>query len=273
MNIKSLLSWGQKELTRFDSAKLDVELLLGELLQKDRVYLMAHDDAVVSSFELDGFRDLIKRRKTGLPMAYILGKKEFYGLEFRVNEHVLIPRPETEILVEAVISSIEEGELLVDVGTGSGCIPITILCHRPELRAVAVDISEEALQVAKENAKRHGVGERLQCFPSDLLKNLPLGLLEGKQFVVTANLPYVPLDHGVNEEAQFEPSLALYAKNEGLDLYQKLFDQLVPLKPRAIFVECYAFQVEPLAECLKNYRKAEVREMLGEARLLKMERV
>ena len=264
--------WGVQELLGIDSARLDVELLLSEVLKKDRVYLMAHDNDLIPLNDMRYFRSLIKKRKTGLPLAYILGKKEFYGLEFKVNKNVLIPRPDTEILVESVFSYLQPGDLLLDVGTGSGCIPISILKHKKGLKAVATDISKRALLIAQENAKNHRVGDRIQFLYSDLLQNLSPKLFKGKNLIVTANLPYVPVDYVINNEAKFEPSLALYSESEGLELYQRLFHQLSEFQPKMIFLECYEFQLEPLTKLAKGYQKKEVKKMLGEARLLCLER-
>lgn len=271
MIIKNVLHWGKRSLKGLDSAALDAELLLSNVLQKDRTYLMAHDEEKITLKQFSRFRYLVDKRKKKIPVAYILGHKEFYGLDFKVNKHVLIPRPDTEILVESVIAYLKPNDLLVDVGTGSGCIPIPILKHQPQVRAIAIDISKKALRIAEENASLQGVENRIQFYCSDLLKKVPKEVFDRKNVVVTANLPYVPPDYEVNEEANFEPKLALYAKNNGLGLYQKLFDQLVHLKPKAIFIECYEFQIKPLTESLKSYHVQEVKQMLGEARMVQLE--
>lgn len=271
MTIKNILHWGQQALIGSDSARLDAELLLSHVLKKERSYLLAYDEIKLSLLEMRQFRYLVKKRKMGLPLAYILGKKEFYGLDFKVNKHVLIPRPDTEILVESAISYLQPGDLLLDVGAGSGCIPISILKNKKGLKAVATDISKKALLVAQENAKTHRVGDRIQFFNSDLLEAISPKLFKNRTVVVTANLPYVPLNHAVNKEAQFEPALALFAENNGLGLYQKLFQQLEDIKPKAIFLECYEFQIPALREQMKNYQLVEVKNMLGEARMLHLE--
>lgn len=272
MTIKSLIHWATQELTKIDSARLDAELILGHVLKKDSTYLFTHDDERISFFDVFKYKRLIKKRKKYFPVAYILGKKEFYGLQFSVSPHVLIPRPDTEILVEVVLAYLKPGDFLLDVGTGSGCIPISILKSMPEIQALATDISNQALNVAWKNAKQHEVLNRLQFFHSNLLEHVPADFFKERNIIVTANLPYVPRNYQINEEAKFEPTLALYAEENGLDLYKKLLDQLKEIGPKAIFLECYEFQLALLAEHLEGYKLRRSENMLGEARLLMLER-
>lgn len=273
MTIKELLYWATRQLIGLETPRLDAELLLCHVLKKDQSYLITHDYDKVSFWKRRLFKKLISKRKTRLPLAYILGGKEFYGLWFEVDENVLVPRPDTEILVENVIAYLKPGDLLLDVGTGSGCIPIAVLKHQPGLRAIATDISTKALAVARRNLKRHQLDTIIELIHSNLLESVPIEFLSDNQLVVTANLPYLPLDYQVNAEAQFEPGLALYAKNNGLELYQKLLDQLARFKPRAIFLECYEFQMAILAEYSDRYRLKASKNMLGKARMLMLERM
>lgn len=273
MTIKALLQWGMQELVGIDSGLLDAELLLAWTLQKDRTYLMAHDQDEVSWHSAWCFRRLVKKRKKYFPVSYLLGKKEFFGMEFEVNRHVLIPRPDTEVLVEAVLDYLKPNDLLLDVGTGSGCIPIVLLKNKPELLAVATDVSSGALKLAQRNATRHGVGERLQLCKADLVKGISQRIFGEHEIVVTANLPYVPLDYQINQEARYEPSLALFSENDGVALYQRLLDQLKPIKPRAIFLECYDFQKAILTDHMQGYHLKKQKSMLGKARMLMLERL
>ncbi len=272
MTIKKLIDWATHALLEFDSPRLDAELLLSHVLKKDQAYLLAHDDHVVSYWRIELFKRLIKKRKKAMPVAYLIGHKAFYGLDFYVNRHVLIPRPDTEILVDSVLAYIQPGDTLLDVGTGSGCIPISILMNQSRVNAVATDISKKALVVAKKNVKKYKLGRRIQLYKSHLLQDVPLDVFDEDYLVVTANLPYVPPDYQVNAEARFEPALALYAEEDGVSLYQTLLDQLGSLRPRAIFLECYEFQLAILANHLEGYSLKLTKNLLGEARMLMLER-
>lgn len=272
MKIKDLLFWGTFELMAFDSARLDAELLLAHLLGKDRSYLIAHDDHELGFWERRKYEKLIAKRKKGMPIAYLLGRKEFYGLDFEVNQHCLIPRPDTEVLAEALINYVQGDQLLLDVGTGSGCIPITVIKHVPHLEAVAVDISPQAVKVAEANAHRHSVNSRMVFYVSDLLKNVDPGLFEGWETVVSANLPYVPKGYEVNIETTFEPQVALYGGGDGLDIYRRLIEELTFIKPKAMFFECFEFQTAILAGYLPDYKLRQVKDMTGRAKMMMLER-
>ncbi len=272
MIIKKWIDWATYELIAFDSACLDAELILSYILKKDRSYLLAHDDDILSFFNSLKFRYLVRKRKTGFPLAYILGKKEFYGIDFKVNKNVLIPRPETEDMVEAVISYIQEGDLLVDVGTGSACIPISVLKNLDFLTAFALDISSSALKIARQNAKIHAMNSRIQFFQSNLFNDFDLNIFRGIDFVLTANLPYVPLDYQINIEAHFEPPVAIYAKDDGLDLYKKLLKQILPFRPKALFFECFDFQKAILLQHAPDYSLKHSSAKNGGAGLIFLER-
>lgn len=271
MTIKDLIDFGHRELIAFDSAHLDAELLLSHVLKKPVTHLLAHPEKEPGFFQQWFYKRLISRRKEGIPVAYLRGHKEFYGLDFKVNRQVLVPRPDTEALAEAVINYISSDDLLLDIGTGSGCIPIVVLKHVKGLYAVATDISASALRVARANARRHGVMSHLRFFFSDLLKAVPPEVLEDRTLVVTANLPYVPLEFQVNIETSFEPQIALYGGRDGMDLYRKLLDQLLPLMPKAMFFECFDFQKAILAEHAPGYRLRHLRNSSGAAGVMILE--
>lgn len=272
MFIKELLDWGHKELIVHDSARLDAELLLAEVLGTDLAYILAHNDERVSRYKERKYRKLVARRKEGIPLAYLQGYKEFYGLVFEVNKHVLVPRPDTEILVEAVIDYLKPGDILLDVGTGSACIPVAVLKHVREVEAWATDISYAALKVAAKNVQLHGLKDRIHLLHSDLLDSVDIMLFEGDKLVVTANLPYVPKGYEVNIETRFEPQIALYGGDDGLDIYKKLLEQLLEVRPRAIFFECFDFQVAMLGEHAPGYVVKWTKPMMGKARMLMLER-
>lgn len=271
MKIKEALYWGKKELQGISSsAQLDAEVLLGFVLRQPLSFLLTHNEENLSPLKHWSYRRLIKKRKKGVPVAYITRHKEFYLLDFFVNENVLIPRPDTEILVEETIKFIKSrlsavNCQLLDVGTGSGCIPIAVLKNIPDLRAIATDWSGAALKVAFKNAKKHGVNHRIQFVKSDLLELVYPFLIKNKPLIVTANLPYLPPGYAEkNSNLIYEPSIALYAEEKGLSLYFKLLHQLKSISPEAIFLECFDFQAEILKRALKGYVTS-IRPMTGKA--------
>jgi len=184
----------------------------------------------------------------------------------------LVPRPDTEALVEAVINYVSPGDLLLDVGTGSGCIPIAVLKHAKDLEAVATDVSGGALNVARSNATKHKVESRIHFVHSDLLEAVDPLLFEDRQLVVTANLPYVPKGYEVNVETTFEPQVALWGGEDGMDLYKKLLKQLLPLAPRAMFFECFDFQKVILVENAPGYELRSFNSPSGGAGVVMLER-
>lgn len=229
-----------------DGDHLGAELLLAFVLGKDRAYLLAHADEVIAAEVLGRFYDLFGRMMAGEPVAYLLGKREFYGLDFFVDRRVLIPRPETEHLVEKILSyhrplPLKDGTSahlrILDVGTGSGCIAIVLAKHLPSAQVTGVDISEEALEVAKKNAEMHGVSERVKFFQSDLLASV-----QGPFDVVVANLPYIGekrFSFVSKSAVDYEPHVALFGGDDGLGLYRKFFEQLAARswRPRLLLGE------------------------------------
>lgn len=201
-----------------DSPRLSAELILGHALGVRREYLLAHQEQVLSEVENAAAGELLRRRAGGEPVAYLLGHKEFYGRGFLVNAHTLIPRPETELLVDLVLEEqdfVTPG-LVVDLGVGSGCILLTLLCERKELRGLGMDISAPALAVARENAVRLGVFGRCAFALADMttpvFKKHSLNLL-------VSNPPYIsPEDYaGLDREvAAYEPQNALISPEGGL---------------------------------------------------------
>lgn len=280
MQIKEALKWGHETLLlSSDSARLDAEVLLAHVLKKPATFLLAHDEQKICSIKWWFFRRLISKRKKGMPIAYLTGHKEFYFLDFEVNKNVLVPRPDTEILVEAVISYLNDqspmtnDQLLLDVGTGSGCIPVSVCKNVKGLMAIATDVSSAALRVAKRNVKKHKLTSRITLILSDLLKNIPPEWFEDCEIIVTANLPYIPVDFQVSPELKYEPSISLYGGVDGMDVYRRLIEQLEEIKPRAIFFELFESQIAILKTKLPDYRLKYVKDMSGEARVLVMERV
>ena len=207
-----------------DSARLDAEVLLAFVLKVSRTDLYVKNDRVIPNNKLREFLAAVARRSRREPAAYITGEKEFMSLPFLVNRKVLIPRPETEVLVEWVIERAGDSQVIVDVGTGSGAIAVSLATYLPKARVWAVDISDAALEVARENAARLGVRERIQFLNSSLLDGIPAGL-DGKVDWIIANLPYIPtaeVSRLQPEVSQYEPHTALDGGGDGLDLYRKL---------------------------------------------------
>ena len=202
----------------------DAELILARLLGWDQAALLTHPERVLSPAEADQFESMLTRRTASEPVQYITGVQEFFGLPFEVSPDVLIPRPETEHLVEAVLGrfSREASPRIVDVGTGSGAIAVALAHAMPRSRVTAVDLSSAALQVAQRNAERHGVLERLTLLQSDLLESVNAVDFD----VVVSNPPYIA-DGEVLEPQVFnyEPRSALYAGPTGLEVYQRLIPQ------------------------------------------------
>ena len=209
----------------FRSPRLDAELLLVHALGfKDRVDLYVNFEKPLTEEEVESYRQLVVRRAKGEPVAYITGKKEFFGLEFHVERGVLIPRPETELLVEVVYDYLKDRENLtvVDVGTGSGCIVLT-LCKLTggKHRFYGVDVSRKALEVAKINR------EKLGCLNVEFLKGSILSPVDFPVDVVVSNPPYVPVgDSRLEKEVlKFEPAVALFGGKTGLEVIEKLIAQ------------------------------------------------
>jgi release factor glutamine methyltransferase len=247
--------WAVEELTRAGvrSAVLAADLLLGFTLGWDRVRIISHAEQPVGEDRWDQFRNLVARHASGEPLHYLTGEREFYGLLFRVTPAVLIPRPETEILVEKateLIRSHSSPARFVDVGTGSGCIAVSIAHSVPSSTGWAVDISNDALEIAHENAVRHGVVDRIQFIRSDLLECF---LPEPRFDFVLSNPPYVPLSECDNlplDVRDFEPHLALFGGESGLEIYS----HLIPAVPSLLVPGGY-FLVESGAGQAEQIRK------------------
>jgi release factor glutamine methyltransferase len=279
MQIKELLRWGHEQLIpTSESARLDAELLLAHVLREPTTFLLAHDDEEVCYFNLRRYRHVISQRKDGMPVAYLIGHKEFYGLDFEVNKSVMVPRPDTEILVDKVVSYFNDqfpmtnDQLLLDIGTGSACIPISVLKNVDGIKAIATEISRSALRVAKRNIKKHKLKSRIELFDSDLFKHVSPEIFKGKEVIVTANLPYIPKRFAIHPSTKFEPDIALYGGDDGLDIYKRLIEQLEEIKPRAIFFELFEFQAAVLCTKIEGYEVKFTESMTGDARVLMMER-
>ena len=182
-----------------------------------------------------------------------------------------MPRADSTLLAHQV-KRYAKGDVL-DIGTGSACIPVSVCKNVKGLKAIATDVSSSALRVAKRNVKRHKLTSRITLVLSDLLKNIPPEWFEGNEVIVTANLPYIPADFQVSPELKYEPPISLYGGADGADVYLRLTEQLEKIKPRAIFFELFESQIAILKTKLPDYRLKYVKDMSGEARTLVLERV
>lgn len=206
------------------SARLDSALLLAHVLGVDRGFVLAHAHDPAPEDAAEDFKKLIARRAAREPLAYITGEKEFYSLPFRVTPAVLIPRPETETLVDAVLGLFDplKRARVLDVGTGSGAIAVTLALHAPGWRIHAVDSEPGALAVAAENARRLGVADRIEFAASDLFS-----AVKGAMFdIIVTNPPYVPDGaEGVWPEVAYEPHGAVYAGPDGLGVISRIIEE------------------------------------------------
>lgn len=243
MQLRDALKYGSLD-------PLDRTVLLEKVLQRDRAWILAHPEYTLTPEEVLQFQTFVTRREQHEPLAYIIGEKEFFGLPFFVNEYTLIPRPETELMVEQAINAISKSKdqkskraAVIDIGTGSGCIIISLvkhfldsrfMIHDSSLKFFATEISTKALSIAQKNAVRHGVAESITFLPSDLLENIREKLQSFDTLFVLANLPYLSETLYKNTEPtvqDFEPKTALLSGKDGLDHYRKLLRELKSLAP------------------------------------------
>ena len=204
-----------------DSARLDSLLLLGHVLTKPKSWLLANQhENTLSDEQISNVDQLLKRRILREPIAYIIGSVEFYGLDFKVDQNVLIPRPETEIIVSTVIDLASTDDSVLDIGTGSGAIAISVKTTRDDLHVTASDISESALKKAKRNASDNSIHD-IKFVQSNLMDDII-----GEFNIITANLPYVSESKILEPEINYEPKHALFAPDNGFGLYGKLFMQV-----------------------------------------------
>ena len=206
-----------------DSSRLDAELLLADALKVSRIDLYLKFDRPLTGAELSTYRALVARRAKGEPVAYLVGHKEFMALEFEVTPAVLVPNPDTEVLVQRAVAIAREAgrpQRVADVGTGSGCIAIAIAHYAPNVEVWAGDISADSLEVAARNVSRHSLEGRVHLVCGDLMTQLP-----GTFDLVCANLPYVPAGKALAREVVAQPARALFAEQEGAGLVTRLLAQ------------------------------------------------
>ncbi|MDO8669272.1 MAG: peptide chain release factor N(5)-glutamine methyltransferase [Candidatus Buchananbacteria bacterium] len=254
------------------SAILDAEVLLACTLKKSKEFILANPKLKITKAQEKKYKALVKRRSKFEPVAYLTGEKEFYGLRFLVNKNVLIPRPETELLVEEVIKYVGTKSLTIcDVGTGSGAIAVALKKYLPQTKIIATDISKSALNTAKKNADLNKA--EISFIKTNLIYNI-----KDKIDLIAANLPYVPeeekkIKNVFSKPLKYEPAGALYAGRYGLDSYEKLFQQTsnLPRKPTALFCEIgsnYAQKNKKMAQEYFPQAKIEIKNDLCDKKRL-----
>ncbi len=282
MNIRTIL--------KHSIPRLESELLIAHVLQKPREFLLAHDEYIIPKTKEVVYKYLLWKLRRGYPLAYLIGHREFYGLDFLVNKYTLVPRPETELIVELAVEKIKQLKdykiILIDVGTGSGCIPIsiqkTVNKEQKAIECIAIDISKPALRVAEKNAKKHNTditflhGNLLQPLEhrARSLFTTPCSL------IITANLPYITQAQFDSEHSiQKEPHSALVAGDSGLALYKELLLQIKLLLtnyqlPITIYMEIDPAQTVSLtSHCTEQFPHGTIqthRDLLGHDRIVSL---
>ena len=279
MQVRDLLNEAIHQLNSagVDTPRLDAEVIFSYMLDQDRSWLYAHSHDIMSTELRERYAQLIQRRVEREPVAYITGQREFFGLTFEVTPAVLIPRPETELLVEEALRLVRSQTgsrqgLITDVGTGSGCIAVTLAVHLPQTQFLAVDLSAEALAVARRNAQRHGVLERIQFVQGDLLAGI-----NGPFQLIISNPPYIAEDELPTlapEIINYEPHLALTDHRTGLTVIERLlraaFDRVHP--KAGLLIELGTGQGQPVLDLAQSLwptaRLKILKDLAGHDRLL-----
>ena len=239
------------------SARLDSELILAHILRRSREWLLVHDATALTQPQQQQARQLLLQRTRRQPIAYLTGRRDFYGHSFLVNEQVLVPRPESEAILAILDELAQDHHIrtVLDVGTGSGCLAISVKLVHSNLTVSACDISESALLVARRNAARLlPYGQQIKFYQSDLLSDLPV---DNRFDLIAANLPYLsPGQDDLSPELAFEPAIALYADDDGLSLIKQLITTApARLTPGGyLLLEMDTDQTETVASYATGYR-------------------
>lgn len=226
MTVKELLKFAAEELQDLDTPILDARLLLMYATDLETIELLISPEREVGASQIEVFLNLVERRKDRCPLAYLIGEKEFYGRSFSVGPGVLIPRADTEILVEEVLRRLKVDENLcgIEVGAGSGAVSISLLCERERLRMTATDIEQVPVRVSMENAKRYGVTDRFKIKHSSLFDEVE----EGEYDFIVSNPPYIDeaeMEDLMEDVVRYEPHSALFGGPDGLDFYREIVDR------------------------------------------------
>jgi release factor glutamine methyltransferase len=261
MTIREVIQFGVEKLKDTHSTpQLDIELLLSYSLKESKEYLFRHPEKKLPKKSLDEFKKLLEKRMKGVPISHLTHLQEFFGIPLYVNKDVLIPRPETEEVVEDAISTWKEKTdigLFLDVGSGSGCIAIAIASTVPNINVIALEKSEKAIKVANKNIKKLKLDKNIQVIKSDILSRLPKKYFSTPKIIV-ANLPYIGTNTNnfVSDEVKkHEPKEALFGGEDGLDCYRKLMKQIVDKKVsfEVMFFEIGFSQTDAIEREIKHY--------------------
>lgn len=261
MNVEKILSQAVSELEKNKIERLDAEILLAYVLNCNRLKLYTDSEKNLSVDEVQKFQNLIEKRKKNIPVAYLISNKEFFGLNFFVNENVLIPRPDTEILTQFAIENLSGEKNFLDLCTGSGAICISICKFVKNAKCYAVDISENALKVAKFNAEKFGVEDRIKFFCGNLFEPIA----EKNFDAIISNPPYIPTKDlkTLQAEVKNEPEIALDGGDDGLNFYREIIEKSPKFLKSGGFlaVEIGINQSEKIINLIaenKNFEDAEI---------------
>ena len=253
MKIKEIQKIANDELKNIKEANLKIRILFSKVLNIPKEFLLAHSEDEISDNKKEEILEGIKKLNDNIPIQYIVNEQEFMGLKFFVDENVLIPQPDTEILVEQIINNYKERKIkILDLCTGSGCIAISLKHYLPQSEIFASDISEKALNIAQNNAKQNNT--EINFIKSDLFQNL-----QDKFDIIVSNPPYIKTDiiKTLDEEVQNEPIIALDGGNDGLDFYEKILKEAYNyLKDEGkLYLEIGYDQKEDLINLYKNDKR------------------
>ena len=256
MVIKELLKKAENDLKNagFESATNEAMILMCHILKKNKTWLIIHMNDEITSEELSRFNEIVELRLSHMPIKYITGTAEFMSLEFKVTPDVLIPRPDTEIMVYEILEKFKNERLeILDLCCGSGCIGISLLKNLPNANVTFVDISDGALKITRENAEFHGVSKRAKILKADILKDKICGNFD----IILSNPPYIKYDdYEVLEDdvRLYEPKIALVAKDEGYEFYKKIIkDYSASVKDNGfMLLEAGINQAETIIELMKE---------------------
>lgn len=261
MTVQKILSQAVSELEKNKIERLDAEILLAYVLNCNRLKLYTNSEKNLSVDEVQKFQNLIEKRKKNIPVAYLIRNKEFFGLNFFVNENVLIPRPDTEILTQFVIENLSGEKNFLDLCTGSGAICISICKFVKNAKCSAVDISENALKVAKFNAEKFGVEDRIKFFCGNLFEPIAEKFFDA----IISNPPYIPTKDlkTLQAEVKNEPEIALDGGDDGLNFYREIIEKSPKFLKSGGFlaVEIGINQSEKIINLIaenKNFENAEI---------------
>lgn len=236
------------------TARLDCLVLLEDVTDKDRSWLLAHPEFELNEDQLTQLRKQIERRSKHEPLAYIRGKSAFYGRDFFVTADTLQPRPETETMIETLLQTtakLNQVKNIIDVGTGSGCIAVTAKLELPNLEVHATDISAPCLNIAKKNARN--LKADVEFIQTNLVSGIDGKLINNS--ILCCNLPYVPSNFTINQAAMFEPEIAIFGGKDGLEYFRQLFEQLdnKQVRPLLILSESLPTQHQSLEDIANKY--------------------